>query len=497
MPAIYAGPTLSGMPALDSLRERLAELADLHALARLAAWDQRTMMPPLGAPARANQVATLQRLLHDRETDDEIGAWLDALDGDGDGLDAIDRDLVRVARRDWERARRVPKDLAGNLALASAEGQAAWQAARAASDFAAFAPALRRNVGLARDYAACFPDAAHPYDAHLADYDFGLTAARVREIFDPLAERLTALAAEAADRPAVPPLTVPLAAQQAAVDAVLARLGVTEDSWRVDVSAHPFTSWLSAQDTRVTTRFNPEAQLESVLAAMHEYGHALYERQIPPELQRTNVGRGPSMSAHESQSKLWENHVGRSPAFAPVIAAELATGGFDIEPAALHAAIVAIKPSLIRVSADPLTYPLHIVLRFDLEVALMERSLDVADLPAAWNDGMRRLLGVEVPDDAHGVLQDTHWSAGSFGYFPTYALGSLIAAQLWEALEADVGAQDDALRAGDVAPVRLWLADHVHRHGRRLDTEQIVERATGGGVDPEPVLRFVTPFVRR
>ncbi len=484
------------MPALDSLRERLAELSDLHALARLAAWDQRTMMPPLGAPARANQVATLQRLLHDRETDEEIGGWLDELDGDGQALDAIDRDLVRVARRDWERARRIPKDLAGNLALAAAEGQAAWLTARAANDFAAFAPALRRNVDLAREYAACFPDVAHPYDAHLADYDFGLTAARVREVFDPLAERLTALAAEAADNPATPPLRVPLEAQQAAVDTVLKRLGVTEDSWRVDVSPHPFTSWLSAQDTRVTTRFNPEAQFESVLAAMHEYGHALYERQIPPELQRTNVGRGPSMSAHESQSKLWENHVGRNAAFAPVLAAELRAGGFDIAPEALHAAITAVEPSLIRVSADPLTYPLHIVLRFDLEVALMDGSLDVADLPAAWNDGMRRLLGVEVPDDAHGVLQDMHWSAGAFGYFPSYALGCLIAAQLWEALEAGAGAQDDALRAGDVSTVRTWLAEHVHRHGRRLDTEPLVEAATGRGIDPEPYLRFVAPFTR-
>jgi len=493
---MYARPTLSGMPALDSLRERLAELSDLHALGRLAAWDQRTMMPPLGAPARANQVATLQRLLHDRETDDEIGTWLDELDGDGDALGEIDRDLIRVARRDWERARRIPKQLAGDLALAAAEGQAAWLTARAASDFAAFAPALRRNVELAREYAACFPDAAHPYDAHLADYDFGLTAERVREIFDPLAERLTALAAEAPDKPATPPLSVPLEAQQAAVDTVLKRLGVTEDSWRVDVSPHPFTSWLSAQDTRVTTRFNPEAQFESVLAAMHEYGHALYERQIPPELQRTNVGRGPSMSAHESQSKLWENHVGRNAAFAPVLAAELRAGGFDIDPEALHAAITAVEPSLIRVSADPLTYPLHIVLRFDLEVALMEGSLDVADLPAAWNDGMRRLLGVEVPDDAHGVLQDMHWSGGAFGYFPSYALGCLIAAQLWEALEAGAGAQDDALRSGDVSAIRTWLAEHVHRYGRRLDTQPLVEAATGRGIDPEPYLRFVAPFTR-
>jgi carboxypeptidase Taq len=484
------------MPALDALRDRLAELSDLAALGRLAGWDQRTMMPPGGAPARAHQLATLERIVHDRSTDDAIGAWLEEVDGAGDGLGEIDRDLVRLARRDWERARRVPRELASDLAQASAEGQAVWQTARAANDFASFVPALRRNVELARDYAACFADTAHPYDALLADYDFGLTAERVREIFGPLSAALSDLAAEAAGRPAVAPLAVPLDAQRAAVDALLARVGVTSESWRVDVSPHPFTSWLSTRDTRVTTRYEPESQIESVLAALHEYGHGLYERQIPAALDRTNLGHGTSMSAHESQSKLWENHVGRNAAFAPVIASELAAGGYAVEPEALHAAIVAVAPSLIRVSADPLTYPLHIVLRFELEVALIEGSLDVADLPAAWNEGMRRLLGVEVPDDAHGVLQDVHWSGGAFGYFPSYALGCLIAAQLWERLEQDLGSQDEALRAGDVAAIRTWLAEHVHRHGRRLDTEPLVEAATGRGIDAQPFLRHVTPYAR-
>jgi carboxypeptidase Taq len=479
------------MPALDALRDRLAELADLASLGRLASWDQRTMMPPGGAPARAHQLATLERLVHDRATGDEIGEWLAEIEADGDGLGEVERDMVRLARRDWDRARRVPGDLAAERARAGAEGQAVWQTARAADDFAAFAPALRRNVELAREYAGCFDGLGHPYDALLADFDFGLTAARVREVFDPLAETLSALAAQAAERPPAPPLGVPVAAQRVAVEQVLERLGVTQDSWRVDVSPHPFTSWLSAQDTRVTTRYSSTTHLESVLAAIHEFGHGLYERQVPIALQRTNIGRGASFSAHESQSKLWENHVGRSAAFAPVIAAGLHAGGFDIDPEALHAAVVRVRPSLIRVSADPLTYPLHIVLRFDLEVALVEGSLDVADLPAAWNDGMRRLLGVEVPGDADGVLQDVHWAAGAFGYFPSYALGCIIAAQLWERLEADAGAQDDALRSADVSAVRAWLAEHVHGHGRRLDTEPLVAAATGRGIDVAPFERFV------
>ena len=242
---------------------------------------------------------------------------------------------------------------------------------------------------------------------------------------------------------------------------MLARIGAGDDGWRIDVSAHPFSVGIGQRDSRVTTRYD-DGDLLSVIAAMHEFGHALYERQIAPELARTNLGAGTSMSIHESQSKLWENHVGRHPAFAGVIAEALAAGGFAVEPAALHASLIAVRPSLIRVSADPVSYPLHIVLRFELELALIEGDLDVADLPAAWNDGMRRLLGIEVPDDADGVLQDTHWAAGAFGYFPSYALGCLIAAQLWEALERDLGPQDEALGRGDVTAIRAWLAEHVH-----------------------------------
>ncbi|HMJ32956.1 MAG TPA: carboxypeptidase M32 [Baekduia sp.] len=480
------------MPALDALRDRLAELADLSLLGHLAAWDQRTMMPPGGSPARAHQLATLERLAHERATADEVGEWLEELEREGAAgdLGELDRDLVRLARRDWDRSRRVPTDLAAELAQAGAEGQDVWQAARADDDFAAFAPALRRNIELARSYAACFEGFARPYDALLADYDFGLTAARIQEVFGRLAEALPPLVAQAAQRPAPRPLDVPVAAQRAAVTSTLARLGVKDDSWRVDVSAHPFSTNVGRRDSRITTRYE-DGQLESVLAAMHEFGHSLYERQIAPELARTNLGHGTSMSIHESQSKLWENHVGRNPAFGAVIAGELTAGGFPIDPDTLLAAFGQVRPSLIRVSADELTYPLHIVLRFELELALIEGRLDVADLPAAWNDGMRRLLGVEVPRDADGVLQDVHWAGGAFGYFPSYALGTLIAAQLWDRLEQDAGSQDEALAGGDVTAIRTWLADHVHHVGRRLDTEPLVASVTGHGVEVEPFLAHV------
>jgi carboxypeptidase Taq len=488
--------------ALKQLRERLAELADLASVGMLLEWDQLVMMPSDGAGARAHQLGALARLTHERATGEEIGGWLDELDGgmsdggtsDGVTLDEIDRDIVRLARRDWERARRVPDELAAELARASTDGQEVWQRARANDDFAAFAPALERNVELAQAYGDCLAEGGQStYEALLDDYDFGLRSAELGRTFAALAEALAPLILEATLRSPRRPLEVPVAAQQAAVAGTLRRLGVDETSWRVDVSAHPFTTWIGRGDTRLTTRYG-DGDVESLLSSLHEYGHALYECQIDPALNRTNLGGGTSMSIHESQSKLWENHVARSPAFAEVLAAELAAGGFALVPADLHASLVGVEPSPIRVSADPLTYPLHIVLRFELEQALIDGELAVSDLPAAWRDGMRRLLGVEVGSDALGCLQDVHWSAGSFGYFPSYALGCLIAAQLWEAIEAELGSREPDLRNGEVAPIQRWLAEHVHRYGRRLDTMPLVEQATGRALEIEPFLRYVAPL---
>jgi carboxypeptidase Taq len=484
------------MPVITELRARLAELADLSALSALAGWDQQVMMPREGAAARANQLATLDRLSHELATSDEIGEWLEELDGDGSDLDEIDRDIVRLARRDFERQRSVPAELVGERAQAAAAGQAAWHTARANADFAAFAPALARNVELARAYAACFDDVARPYDALLYDFDYGVPTERVEAIFARLAEDLGPLIAGVGRQPERTAVLVgiPVATQRAAVEATLHRLGVSEDSWRVDVSAHPFSEAVSRRDTRVTTRYE-KSGLESLIAALHEFGHALYERQIGPELERTNLGQGTSMAIHESQSKLWENHVARSRAFAPVLAEELCRAGHAIDPDAMYSELAQVHPSLIRVSSDQVTYPLHITLRFELEVALIEGGLDVKDLPAAWNDGMRRLLGVEVPDDAVGVLQDIHWSAALFGYFPSYAMGCLIAAQLWQQIELDLGSQDEALRTADLGAIQDWLAENVHKYGRRLDTEPLVKQATGRGIDVAPFLAHAAAMV--
>jgi carboxypeptidase Taq len=479
---------------IEDLRERLAELADLSALSMLAEWDQQVMMPPAGAEVRAEQIGTLARIAHERAIDGELGELIGRIES-GSAPDGLDADIVRLARRDWDRARRVPPELALEVARAAVEGHECWRRARGADDFAMFAPALRRNLELARARGECLADGGTVYDALLADYDFGLRTDKINELFGALTRQLPPLVEEARLRTPRRELEVPVAAQRLAVAGVLRRLGVEEESWRVDTSAHPFTTWMGRGDTRITTRYG-DGDVESLLSSLHEYGHALYERQVDPALARTNLGQGTSMSIHESQSKLWENHVARSPAFASVLAEELARGGFEVGAERLHSTLVGVAPSLIRVSADPLTYPLHIVLRFELERAMIEGGLAVEDLPAAWRDGMRRLLGVEVPTDADGVLQDVHWSGGSFGYFPSYALGCLIAAQLWEALRRDCGDQEQALAEGRVDTIRAWLAEHVHRYGRRLDTVPLVEAATGSGLDAEPFLRYVAPLAQ-
>jgi carboxypeptidase Taq len=477
---------------LERLRERLAELADLDAIARLAGWDQRVTMPGGGGEARASQLATLARLRHERSTAAEIGEWLQELEGAE--LGELDADVVRLARRDWERAQRVPRELAAELAEASAAGEDAWERAREDDDFAAFAPALERNVQLARAQGECLAeDGQSAYEGLLGEFDYGLRAAPLRELFSALAAALAPLVPEAERRSPARPLQVAVEAQEAAVRGVLRRLGVDSGSWRVDVSAHPFTTWMAPLDTRLTTRYR-DGDVESLLSSLHEYGHGLYERQVDRALTRTNLGEGTSMSIHESQSKLWENHVARSPAFAEVIAAELAAAGFSIGAMELHATLVGVERSLIRVTADPLTYPLHIILRFELELALIDGSLAVADLPAAWREKMRSLLGVEVPSDALGCMQDVHWSAGLFGYFPSYALGCLIAAQLWETIERDLGDLGEGLRRGELEPVRDWLREHVHRFGRRVDTLPLVQRATGAPLAADAFVRYVAPL---
>jgi carboxypeptidase Taq len=452
------------------------------------------MMPPEGGAARGQALGALQSLAHERLVAPELGALLDAENGD-------DPQLVRVVRRDHDIARRVPGDLAAEMARAGSQGYEVWLAAREANDFAPFEPALRRNIELARRYAACFEEAEHPYDPLLDRYEPGTTTAQVRTLFAALRDGLVPLLAEIAQQPAPPPLTggFPVAAQREVGLQIIQAMGFDERAWRLDDAIHPFAASPSSHDVRVTSRFEDES-LTGLFALMHEVGHGLYESGIDPALARTTLDSGVSLGVHESQSRLWENLVGRSEPFwtrwLPRLAEAMPQTLGAVELGDFLRAINVVAPTLIRVEADELTYSLHVILRFELELALIEGTLDAADLPAAWADKMREMLGIEVPDDLRGVLQDIHWSEGIIGYFPTYAIGNVLAAQLWRVAREDMPALDDDLRAGEYANLRAWLVEKVHRHGRRLAPPELIEQAVGGPLDPAPMLEHLTAKYR-
>jgi carboxypeptidase Taq len=478
--------------ALIELRRRLAEVSDLEALGQLLAWDQEVVMPPAGAEWRAQQRATVERLAHERFADDRVGELLETAAPESD----IDADLIRVARRDFEQARRVPGELVEELAHASSTGHEAWLRARDASDFALFEPHLRRNVDLRRRWIACFPDAERPYDALLDYYEpemrtghAGDVLARLRDGLVPLVE-----AAAPGDDALLHGGPFPIDAQRRLVATILRQVGVDERKWRLDDAIHPFAANVSLTDVRLTTRY-AEDDLDSIFSTLHEFGHGLYEANFDPALARTPLGTGVSSAVHESQSRLWENMVGRSPGFwrwcFPHLRAAMPERFGDRTWQDVHRAVNVVRPTLIRVSADEVTYGLHVILRFELEVAMFEGGLDVADLPAAWAEGTRADLGLEIPDDAQGVLQDVHWAEGLFGYFPTYALGTIVSGQLWSRLNEAIPDLDERFAAGEFGSLADWLAEHVHRYGRRLTPTEIVERATGGPLDPGPYLEYV------
>jgi carboxypeptidase Taq len=484
--------------ALQRLRGRLAELQDLSATGSLLGWDQQTMMPARGGALRAEQLGTLGRILHERFVDDEIGRLLDA--ADGVDPDSVDGALVRVTRRDWEKARRVPAELAAELARAGALGQQAWEQARERSDFAAFLPFLERNVELKLRYIACFEDFEDPYDVLLDDYEEGMTSAEVDVLFGELRDALVPLIAAVAQRADAVDASLlrgdfPVERQRALVRRVLERLGWSADGWRLDEAAHPFATSFGPDDVRLTTRYDPAFVGTALYGAIHELGHGLYEAGVAPELARTSLAGGVSLGVHESQSRLWENVVARGRPFAGWLHGALRETFperlGDVDADAFYRAVNRVQPSLIRVEADEATYGLHIILRFELEREMIAGTIALRDLPEAWNARMKQYLGVEVPDDARGVLQDVHWSGGDIGYFSTYALGNLIAAQLWERAHADLPGLDDALAAGDGAPLREWLRERVHRHGRRYPPRELVARAVGGPIGVQPFVDYL------
>jgi carboxypeptidase Taq len=486
--------------AIAQLRERLAEIEDLRIASAVLGWDQQTKMPPGGAEVRAETLATLERIHHDKFIAADTGRLLAAAEAElnGRGPGSADALLLRHVRRRWDKARRVSTELAAELARAASIGQEAWVAARRQSDFAAFAPYLEHNLELARRYVDCFDEFACPYDALLDDYEPRMPTTEVARLFAALKQELVPIIGELSGRALDDGCLhgrFPIEPQRALVHDVVGLMGFNPTGWRLDDAVHPFATSFGPGDVRITTRWDETYFASALFGAMHECGHGLYEAGIPKALERTPVGHPESLALHESQSRLWENMVGRGRSFsgvlAPLVDRHLGDPAGHPDPDTLFRAVNRVRPSLIRVEADEATYGLHIILRFELEQELIEGRLAVAELPAAWNARMAELLDLEVPDDAHGVLQDVHWSAGLIGYFPTYALGNLIAGQLWQKAHEEIPDLEEQIAAGELGGLRSWLGEKVHSHGAQLSTSELLERAVGGPIDPGPFVQYL------
>ncbi len=478
----------------DALLGRMQELRDLCAVINLATWDQETYLPRRAEGARASQLGTLQALYHERLVDPRLGDWLDGAKGAGD-----EAAMVRVLRRERDRAVRLPARLVRELAEAQSHALAAWREAREQKVVRPFLPHLEKLVRLRREQADAWGHGGERYDALLEAYEPGMRVARLGPVLASLTAALVPLVEALDARPK--PKDV-FAGQRFAPEAqwpvtleLLRAMGFDLDAGRQDKSVHPFTCGLDATDVRLTTRFDEGTPMPALSGTIHEAGHGLYEQGFAPEHSRTTLAQAPSMGLHESQSRLWENVVGRSrpfwahflPRLARAFPAELGGVGLDD----FYAAINRVQRTFIRVEADEVTYNLHIALRYELEVGLLRGELAVADAEAAWNAKTKSLLGLDVASPLAGVLQDIHWAWGEFGYFPTYALGNLYAASLFAALRKELPDVDERLARGELLPVRDWLRAKVHREGYRHEAEDLVKRVTGRGLTDEDFLAYL------
>jgi carboxypeptidase Taq len=483
-------------PGFETLRTKLGEIHDVVKAASLLGWDQQVLMPSRGADVRAYQLGTLGKLAHERFVSDEIAALLEELRPYEESLepDTNEASLIRVARRDYEKLVRVPPELAAEITRVGSRAFGVWVEARANSDYESFRPWLEQLVELKHRYVECYPPADELYDTLLDDYEQGMKAAQVRAIFDRLKEVLIPLV-EAAASAATEPVKgrFQAAIQRRLSLEIVKRFGFDETGWRLDTAPHPFAQSLGTQDIRITTR-EPEDSLDGLFATMHECGHGLYENGVDPALERTLLARGASLGLHESQSRLWENLVGRSRPFWSWFYPRVQETFYDqlgsVDEETWFRSINDVRPGLIRIEADEASYNLHIILRFELEQRIMD-GLDLRELPELWNETMHGYLGVDVPNDAAGVLQDVHWSRGGFGYFPTYSLGNVISVQIWERLRDDLDDVDGQIARGEFSEIREWLGEHLHRHGRKFTPAETLERAVGAPIDPEPYLEYL------
>ncbi|ACV10340.1 Carboxypeptidase Taq [Halorhabdus utahensis DSM 12940] len=472
--------------------QQLSYVADAGGLLR---WDQQVMMPDGGTPARSKQQSALSTLHHDLLTDDDLAdslAELEAVD-----LEPEQQAVVREVSREHERARNVPRDLVERISETTSEALPVWEQARADDDFESFAPVLEELVELRREYAEAIDPDRDPYEVLFEEFEPYLGLDTAERILERLRDELVPLIDDVADSGVTQPLpfegTFDVDDQEALVREALDELGFDWNRGRLDTSAHPFTSGTQF-DARITTRFDEEKPLDSLSSTIHEFGHATYSLGLPDDHYGTPLGESRDLTVHESQSRLWENHIGRSQAFweyfMPTVEDHLGVGASAED--AYRSVNRVYDDNLIRVEADELTYHMHIVLRFEIERALIGGDLDVSEVPHVWNDKMEEYLGVRPDTDAEGCLQDIHWTNGTFGYFPTYSLGSVLAAQLYDAADAEIGPFDDTVRAGEFDALHEWLTENVHQHGKRYPTEDLIEEATGETYTADYFLEYVT-----
>ncbi len=481
-----------------ALVDHLAASSDLDSAAAVLHWDQQTYMPPGGVNARAEALATLSRLSHGITASDETARLLDAAGEPEPGSDAAA--VVRLARRSHERATKLPSWLVADISRATALAEPAWRRSRADADFGSLVGHLQEILDLQREAVEHLGYADHPYDALLDRYEPGATKARLESMFGDLkagtARMVRAVAAAGEDRAAPIRAAFDEARQEDFGKRIASAFGYDWGRGRQDRAPHPFCiNFGGPGDVRITTRFDPYRLSPALFATLHESGHALYEQGVDPAYTRTPLAGGVSLGIHESQSRLWENLVGRSRPFwshfYPRLQDAFPEVLGDTTAEDFYRAINAASPSEIRVEADELTYNLHVVLRFELEVALVEGSLAVADLPAAWNEKTEEHLGITPKDDARGVLQDDHWAIGYFGYFPTYTLGNVLSVQLFEAALKAHPEIPSEMERGEFGTLLAWLRENIHRHGKKHEPDTLIEHATGRPPEIGPYLRYL------